>query len=110
MLLCEFLQVKITLEPLSNLLPKEKREAFELAYHFYGAAVGMSKTDLVAMGGKTTTIGDAVSIVLLEGPLHANGCASACLPAFTGDLFSLALKPSPSYLTCQCEAAWKASD
>ncbi|KAL8271101.1 hypothetical protein Esti_004955 [Eimeria stiedai] len=50
--------VKITLQPISNLLPFEKRDAFEAASRFYAESVGMSKADLTAMGGKVETIGE----------------------------------------------------
>ncbi|KAL8446614.1 hypothetical protein Emag_004721 [Eimeria magna] len=52
--------VKITLQPISNLLPPEKREAFEEATRFYAEAVGMSKADLTALGGKVETIGETL--------------------------------------------------
>ncbi|KAL8426988.1 hypothetical protein Efla_004000 [Eimeria flavescens] len=50
--------VKITLQPISYLLPAEKRDAFNKATQFYAEAVGMTNADMTAMGGKIQTIGE----------------------------------------------------
>ncbi|CDJ40988.1 membrane-attack complex / perforin domain-containing protein, putative [Eimeria tenella] len=52
--------VKITIQSLSYLLPEEKKEAFEKASRFYAEAVGMSRADLNAMGGKVESIGEVL--------------------------------------------------
>ncbi|CDJ59996.1 membrane-attack complex / perforin domain-containing protein, putative [Eimeria maxima] len=50
--------VKITLQPLSNLLPQQHKENFEKATRFYSDAVGMTKADLTALAGKPQNIGE----------------------------------------------------
>ncbi|XP_026190815.1 uncharacterized protein LOC34622212 [Cyclospora cayetanensis] len=53
--------VKITLQPLGNLLPDKKKEGFEKAYRFYAEAIGMSKSDISALGGgKAQSVGEAL--------------------------------------------------
>lgn len=74
------LQVKITLQPMTNVLPETKRDAFEDAYRFYGEAVGMSKSDLTALGGKTESIGEVVRIYYTRicVSIYVSLCASGC--------------------------------
>lgn len=54
-------QVKITLQSMTIVLPEEKREPFSKAYRFYAEAVGMTKSDLTSLGGKAQSIGEVVS-------------------------------------------------
>lgn len=50
------LQVKLELLPLQNLLPEEKRSAYEKAVSYYSKAYGMSLMDLQSLSGTAKPI------------------------------------------------------